>query len=160
MDEDPKKTDESTEEPTNPGRRDVMTGAIAAALGGVALVSSGGPAAAVENKEGDHCLTVLFPNKEGGRFDIDYYVNHHIPLVLSLYGDSVRNYEVFKPVSGMGNNKPPFVAMANIWITDQEAYNEASKKARDVFSPDVPHFTDIRPTGQTNMLYKIVKPKK
>ncbi|HEX5419057.1 MAG TPA: EthD family reductase [Gammaproteobacteria bacterium] len=151
-------TDRNTEEPKDPGRRDAMATAIAAALGGVALVASSGSAEAFENKEGDKCLTVLFPSGKDHEFDIEYYTKHHIPFVLSLYGDSIRNYEVFQGQPGRDGSPPPFLAMANIWIADEKAYAEASRKHAKDFMPDVKNFTNIKTIGQTNVLYKVIKP--
>ncbi len=150
--------DQQINAPQNRGRRDAMTATIAAALGGVAFVASSTPAEAFEKKEGDRCLTVLFPSGQGHAFDIDYYTQHHIPFVLSLYGDSIRNYEVFRGQPGRDGSPPPFLAMANIWIADEEAYAEASRKHAKDFMPDVKNFTNIKTVGQTNVLYKVIKP--
>jgi uncharacterized protein (TIGR02118 family) len=152
-------TNKKTEEPKDPGRRDALTGTIAAALGGMAFVAVSRPAKAFENKEGDKCLTVLFPSGKDHEFDIDYYTKHHIPFVLSLYGDSIRNYEVFQGQPGRDGSPPPFLVMANIWIADEQAYAEASRQHAKDFMPDVKNFTNIKTIGQTNVLYKVIKPK-
>ena len=152
---------DKTGEPTNPARRDAITAAIAAAIGGAALAASSSPAEAVENSKGDRCLTVLFPTgEEGAKFDIEYYVNHHIPLVLGLYGSSIRNYEVFQAQPGPGGAMPPFFAMANIWIADAKAFAEAGRQHAKDFQPDVPNFTNVKTVGFTNVLYKVIPGKK
>ena len=152
---------DKTENPTNPARRDAITAAIAAAIGGAALMASSGPAEAFENSKGDRCLTVLFPTgQEGAKFDIDYYVNHHIPFVLGLYGPSIRNYEVFQAQPGAGGAMPPFFAMANIWIADEKAFAEASRQHAKDFGPDVPNFTNVKTVGFTNVLYKVIPGKR
>ena len=33
-------------------------------------------------------VSVLYPNTEGSRFDMDYYVNKHMPMVQSKLGSS------------------------------------------------------------------------
>ncbi|HKJ73840.1 MAG TPA: EthD family reductase [Alphaproteobacteria bacterium] len=151
-------TDKKSEKLPDRARRDAMTGAIAVALGGAALVASGGSAQAFENEKGDRCLTVLFPSGEGAKFDIEYYTRHHIPFVLSLYGKSIRNYEVFQGQPGRDGSPPPFLAMANIWIADEKGFAEASAKHAKDFQPDVKNFTNIKTIGQTNVLYKVIKP--
>src|SRR5690242_7849627 len=35
---------------------------------------------------GDTCLTILYPNKEDAKWDVDYYRAHHMPLIMKLYG--------------------------------------------------------------------------
>ena len=148
---------DKTEQPTNPERRDILTGAVAAAFGGAVLVASGGPARATENHKGDRCLTVLFPSGEGVKFDIEYYVNHHIPLVLSLYGKSIRQYEVFKAQTGPNGAPPPFFGMANIWIADEEAFTQASRDHAKDFGPDVPNFFNGKTVAMTSVVYKVIE---
>ncbi len=38
-------------------------------------------------KIGDTCLTILYPNSEGVRWDVDYYRTGHMPLIMRLYGE-------------------------------------------------------------------------
>jgi uncharacterized protein (TIGR02118 family) len=143
--------------PENSVRRDVLTGGLVAALGGAVLVASGGAARATENRKGDRCLTVLFPSGEGVKFDIDYYVNHHIPLILSLYGKSIRNYEVFQAQPGPNGAVPQFLAMANIWIADEEAFAEAGRQHAKDFAPDVPNFFNGKTASMTNVVYGVIE---
>lgn len=142
--------------PADRTRRDVMISMAAAAIGSAALMASSPDAAAFENKKGDRCLTVLFPSGDDAKFDIDYYVNHHIPFVLGLYGTSIRNYEVFQGQPGPNGDPPPFLAMANIWIADEKGFMEASRKHAKDFQPDVKNFTNIKTIGLTNVLYKVL----
>ena len=131
----------------------VLGGALTAASGFTASFSS---AEASENRQGDRVLTVLFPNGDDARFDFDYYLGHHVPLVLSLYGKSIRRYEVLKPADLPGGRKPPYIAITQIWIADREAYNKASPEAAKKFRPDVPNFTNVTPVAQTGELYGAV----
>jgi hypothetical protein len=34
-------------------------------------------------------VTVKYPNKEGSRFDMDYYINNHLPLVTEKFGEAM-----------------------------------------------------------------------
>ena len=36
-------------------------------------------------------LSVLYPNQEGKKFDMDYYCATHLPLVKKLLGDSLKS---------------------------------------------------------------------
>jgi len=146
---------ETTTESEGATRRNALAG-LAAALGGAMVFTASGPAEAVENKKGDRCLTVLFPNGPGVKFDIDYYVNHHIPLIFSLYGKSIRNYEVFQAQASPNGPPPQFLAMANIWIADEEAFAQAGRDHAKDFAPDVPNFTNAKTMSMNNVVYKVV----
>ncbi len=108
------------------------------------VFAASGPAQAVENKKGDRCLTVLFPNGPGVKFDIDYYVNHHIPLIFSLYGKSIRNYEVFQAQASPNGPPPQFLAMANIWIADEKAFAQAGRDHAKDFAPGRAEFHECQ----------------
>ena len=144
---------------SNPSRRALLK-ASGTTLAAGAAVAAGftatfNSAEASENMQGDRVLTVLFPNGEGAHFDFDYYIGHHIPLVLGIYGKSIRRYEVLKPQAADGQ-KPAYIAISQIWIADEKAYAEASKGARDKFGPDIPNFTNVTPIAQTMDLYGVV----
>lgn len=144
----------------NPSRRGLLKGGTTALAAGAAAAAGFtvqfNSAEASENRKGDRVLTVLFPNGENAHFDFDYYIGHHIPLVLGIYGKSIRRYEVIKPAAGLGGQQPPYIAISQIWIADEEAYAEASKNARDKYGPDIPNFTNVTPVGQTGELYGTV----
>lgn len=141
----------------HPSRRGLLKGsrtALAAGAAAAGFTVQFNSAAASENREGDRVLTVLFPNGENAHFDFEYYIGHHIPLVLGIYGKSIRRYEVIKPAGGA---KAPYIAISQIWIADEKAYAEASKGAQKKFGPDVPNFTNVTPIGQVGELYGTVE---
>lgn len=144
---------------TDKTRRQLMKGAalMSGALAAGGFTVSFNNAEASENMKGDRVLTVLFPNSDDAKFDFDYYLGHHVPLVLSMYGKSIRRYEVLKPVALPDGRKPPYIAITQIWIADQEAYNKASPAAAKKFRPDVPNFTNVTPVAQTGELYGIME---
>jgi uncharacterized protein (TIGR02118 family) len=145
---------------SHPSRRGLLKGsgtalaAGAAAAAGFTVQFNSTSAQASENQKGDRVLTVLFPNGENAHFDFEYYIGHHIPLVLGIYGKSIRRYEVIKPAGGA---KAPYIAISQIWIADEKAYAEASKGAQKKFGPDVPNFTNVTPVGQAGELYGTVE---
>jgi uncharacterized protein (TIGR02118 family) len=94
------------------------------------------------------CITVLYPNQEGVRFDFDYYKNRHATLILRLYGKSIARYELRKGIAGPDGGKPTYVATINFWIADQQAFDEAQARHAPELIADVPNFTNTQPTIQ------------
>ena len=39
-------------------------------------------------------VSVLYPNREGTKFDMAYYLNHHIPMVRQLLGSALKGVSV------------------------------------------------------------------
>ena len=93
-------------------------------------------------------MTVMYPYTEGCRFDMDYYVNHHInvhkqdPAVLGIIIEKGKN--------GFRNpNGPRFVCVAHFFyrcIGDLDRSRTPEKtKIQDA---DLINFTDIKPINQ------------
>ena len=44
-------------------------------------------------------VSVLYPNKPGAKFDMDYYVNKHVPLVQQKLGSACKSVAVEQGIS-------------------------------------------------------------
>jgi uncharacterized protein (TIGR02118 family) len=94
------------------------------------------------------CITVLYPNPDGVRFDFDYYKKNHATLIMRLYGRGIARYELRRGLAGPDGGKPTYVATVNFWIGDQKAFDEAQAKHTEDLIADVPNFTNVQPTIQ------------
>jgi uncharacterized protein (TIGR02118 family) len=91
-------------------------------------------------------VSVMYPN-EGNKFDMNYYLNKHVPLaqkLLSPYG--LVRIEVDK---GIGTAKPgdpaPFVAIGYMVFNTIEGMQKGIQAHDPELAADVFNFTDIRP---------------
>ena len=95
-------------------------------------------------------VSVLYPNNEGAKFDLDYYINNHIPMAseaLKPYG--LGSVEVDKGVSAPDPNAPPqYVVMAYLTFDTVENVHEGFKATGRQVMGDIPNFTDIKPEIQ------------
>jgi len=94
------------------------------------------------------CITVLYPNKPGVTFDFDYYLEHHAALIDRLYGSSIAKLELRRGSATPDGSPVPYVAVINIWIADQAAFDSAGAKHGPTLIADVPNFTNTMPTIQ------------
>ena len=44
-------------------------------------------------------VSVSYPATEGARFDMDYYLDKHIPLTSERYGDALLGVEVYQDIA-------------------------------------------------------------
>jgi len=72
-------------------------------------------------KKGIIKVSVLYPNEDGKNFNIDYYLNTHIPLVAKTLGDALIKATYDKGVAGgEPGSSAPFVAIANLFFNSME----------------------------------------
>ena len=56
-----------------------------------------------------HSLTVLYPNKEGAKFDFEYYMHTHIPFANGLLG---HDFKVTKGIASAQGGQAAFLCTA------------------------------------------------
>lgn len=95
--------------------------------------------------------TVLYP-ASATRFDYDYYVNKHTPMLKELWTPlGLVNVELSKGVSGlMPGTKPAFCTIATLTFTSVEALQGALATTGAQVLGDIPNFTDVQPEVQLN----------
>lgn len=94
-------------------------------------------------------VSVLYPNGEGKKFDMAYYLSKHMPMVKRELGAACKRLDVDQ---GMGaaepGSKPTFVAMAHLAFDSVEEFQKAFGPRADAIMGDVPNYTDIQPIMQ------------
>ena len=113
-------------------------------------------APAGDMKVGDNCLTILYPNSEGVRWDVEYYRTHHMPLIMRLYGqESIKRFELRKGTTDQKGGSPPYIGTVNIYINDQTAFDAAGAQHGKTLVADVPHFSSVMPVAFPTTLHGI-----
>jgi uncharacterized protein (TIGR02118 family) len=91
-------------------------------------------------------ISILYPNKNGSRFDMDYYLNKHMPMSIEL----LSTHPGFKGVSverGLGGGAPgmeaPYIAMCHFLFDSVESFLAAFNPNSSVLQGDMPNYTDI-----------------
>jgi uncharacterized protein (TIGR02118 family) len=92
-----------------------------------------------------HYVTVLYPSKDDAKFDFDYYMKRHIPLVTRLLAN---NIEVSKGISSVTGAPPAFVCTARIRINSIEEFSAAMAQHGVTILGDIPNYTKIEPIIQ------------
>ena len=121
-------------------RRDFMWGA-ATGVGAMTVLSSAMVEAAGAPTMS---LNVLYPNREGARFDASYYRSSHIPLAMKVMkADTVILIEGVP----MGTTAAPYAMIAHFQFASSEALQAAlANPGMAEVRADVAKFTDITPT--------------
>jgi uncharacterized protein (TIGR02118 family) len=94
-------------------------------------------------------ITVLYPNKPGSQFDIEYYLNTHMPMSAKLLGPAVKNISVDIGRPTPGSDAPaPFAAIATFTCDTVEDFVEAFTPVAGELQGDIPKYTNIEPVIQ------------
>ena len=94
-------------------------------------------------------LTILYPYKEGARFDLKYYCDVHISLAKEKMGDALIGAEVERGLnSGAPGTPPHFFAIGHLYFESMETFNKAFPPASAALGADVANYTDVTPVVQ------------
>ena len=94
-------------------------------------------------------VNVLYPRKEGARFDWTYYLDKHMPMVNRKFGSAAKGVWVEQGLAGGApSSPPPFVAMAHFTFDSVEAFQAAFAPHAAEIMADIPNYTSIEPIIQ------------
>jgi uncharacterized protein (TIGR02118 family) len=94
-------------------------------------------------------ISVFYPNKPGSRFDVEYYLNTHMPMSARLLGPAIKAITVEIGVSGPGPGQlPPFAAICGFTCETVKDFEGAFSPVADQLQGDIPNYTDIAPVIQ------------
>ena len=93
-------------------------------------------------------VSVMYPHKEGARFDHEYYATKHMAIVRGI-GDALKKIEVDKGLGGgMPGAPAPFVSVGHLYFDSMESFQAGFAKIGAQAMADIPNFTDIQPQVQ------------
>ena len=82
-------------------------------------------------------------------FDLDYYLERHVPMTMGLLGDAVRQASIVRGVAGADANSPPtYAVIATLAFDSTESFQTAFAPHAAQILGDTTNFTDALPTIQ------------
>lgn len=98
-------------------------------------------------------VSVFYPNGDGASFDLDYYLDRHIPMVSEALGPACKSLSVDAGVAGGTSGEPaPYVAMTHLLFESVETVQAVlASHAEKIFS-DTPNFTNLQPIFQISVV--------
>ena len=98
-------------------------------------------------------ISSIYPKKDGGTFDFDYYLNKHMPMSIDL----LSNAKGFKGVSverGIDIEEPKiessYIAMCHYYFETLEDFLSAFSPHAETLQGDISNYTNIEPIIQIN----------
>lgn len=94
-------------------------------------------------------INVLYPNSDGATFDMDYYLDTHMPMVRQRMGSALKGMSVEQGVSGgQPGSDPAYRVLATLEFDSVDAFQAAFVPHAPEIQGDIPRYTDIVPTIQ------------
>lgn len=90
-------------------------------------------------------VSVLYPNSEGAKFDMEYYCSKHIPMVQEMLGAACKGVAVEAGLGGAEPGSPAtYIAMGHLYFDSVEAFQTSFGPHTPAIMEDVPNYTDTQ----------------
>ena len=94
-------------------------------------------------------VSVLYPRKDGARFDWAYYTGTHVPMVGRKLGAALKAVSIEQGIAGGAPGSPAaFVAIANLTFESVPAFQAAFTPHAPEIMADIAKYTAIEPIIQ------------
>jgi uncharacterized protein (TIGR02118 family) len=88
-------------------------------------------------------ISIFYPYRENGRFDVAYYCDTHMPLAAKRFGAALKEWSVDIGINaGPPNTPPPYVAVGHFLFETLEAFYAVFTPAANELTADIPNYTD------------------
>lgn len=94
-------------------------------------------------------VNVLYPNQDGAKFDMDYYLNSHIPMVKRLMGSALKGCVVEQGLGGPApGTKAEYAVLCHLRFDSVEAFQNAFGPHAPTIQEDIGKYSSVAPVIQ------------
>lgn len=94
-------------------------------------------------------VNVLYPNKDGAKFDMNYYLTSHIPMVKRVLGSALKGVVVEQGLGGGApGSKAEYSTLCHLRFDSVEAFQTAFGPHAGDIAKDVSNYSSVQPVIQ------------
>lgn len=94
-------------------------------------------------------VSVMYPNSADCTFDMDYYLDKHMPMVNDLMGEAMKHSSVQKGFAGgEPGSDAPYIAIANMYFESVNDFQKAFGPHAKQILGDIKNYTNAQPIIQ------------
>lgn len=94
-------------------------------------------------------VSVLYPNQEGAKFDMNYYLGKHIPMVQKLLGGALKGVVVEQGIAGgQPGTQATYSVVCHLRFDSAEAFQAAFAPHAATVQADVHNYASAEPVIQ------------
>ena len=98
-------------------------------------------------------VSVLYPNGADTKFDMNYYLTNHIPMVKQKLGSACKSVTVEEGIAGGSPGiSATYVAMAHLAFDSVDTFQAAFGPHAEAIMGDIPNYTNTHPTVQISQV--------
>ena len=96
-------------------------------------------------------VTVLYPNQEGAKFDMGYYLGKHIPMVQKLLGSALKGVSVEQGLGGVApGSSAAYSTICHLFFDSVESFQGAFGPHAASVQADVRNYSSVTPIIQVS----------
>lgn len=96
-------------------------------------------------------VTVLYPNQDGAKFDMTYYLGKHIPMVKQLLGSALKGVVVEQGIGGGSpGSKAAYAVLCHLRFDSVDAFQTAFGPHAAAVGADVRNYASVEPVIQVS----------
>jgi len=94
-------------------------------------------------------VSVMYPYEEGEKFDLNYYLEKHTPMVKELLGDACKKISVQHGLSGPDPDSPAvYTVMCHLYFNSVDEFQKAFGPVAGQLLEDIPNYSESQPVIQ------------
>ena len=96
-------------------------------------------------------VNVLYPNEDGAKFDMGYYLTSHIPMVRRVLGSALKGCVVEEGVGGGApGTKAEYAVLCHLRFDSVEAFQNAFGPHASQIQNDIANYASVAPVIQVS----------
>lgn len=95
--------------------------------------------------------SALFPNTEGATFDMNYFLETHMPMARRELGSAVLKEEIWSGLSAPGLPRATYLAILHMYFKDLESFAAAFAGHDEAIMADLAEYTNVQPILQLDV---------
>ena len=101
-------------------------------------------------------IAAVYPRQEGKKFDMDYYIHTHLPMVWQKFSPfGLRKIEVDHGVETPGGGASPFFAIGYLYFDTLADFQQCYAAVGQDVVGNIPQYTDVMPMIQIGEMEEI-----
>lgn len=96
-------------------------------------------------------VSVLYPKTGESRFDMDYYLNNHTPMLKERMGSLLKGVQIDEGIAGMAPDQPAtYAIICRLSFDSLEDFQKGMAAHGAEILADIANYTNVQPVVQIN----------